>query len=56
MVSERVEMRVMDDPKDFCREYMFRVRVSQKRLLNKYVALWYIVKYLWKVVRHGKAD
>lgn len=53
-MGEGVEMRFMDDPKDLCRVYMFKVRVSQDRLLNKYVAFWYIVKYLWKVVRHGK--
>jgi hypothetical protein len=52
-MTERVEMRFMDDPVDLCRVYMFKVHVEQKRLLNKYVALWYIVKYLWKVVRHG---
>lgn len=53
-MDERVEMRFMDDPATLCRVFMFRVHVSQKRLLNKYVALWYIVKYLWKVVRHGE--
>ena len=54
MANERVEMRFYDDPKDLCRVYMFKVHVEQKRLLNKYVALWYIVKYLWKVVRYGE--
>lgn len=53
-MDECVEMRFMDDPKDFTRVYLFSVRIRQDRLLNKYVALWYIVKYLWKVVRHGK--
>ena len=53
-MAEGVEMRFMDDPEDLCRVYMFRVCVSTKRLLNKYVALWYTVKYLWKVVRYGK--
>jgi hypothetical protein len=53
MATERVEMRFMDDPKDLCRVYMFKVHVEQTRLLNKYVAFWYIVKYLWKVVRYG---
>ena len=53
-MNERVEMRFMDDPEDFTRVYMFRVRIRQDRLLNKYVAFWYTVKYLWKVVRHGQ--
>ena len=54
-MAEGVEMRVLEDPsEDFCQVYMFRVRVSRHRLLNKYVALWYIVKYLWKVVHHGR--
>ena len=54
-MGEGVEMRFTADPKDYTIVYMFRVRVSQTRLLNKYVAFWYIVKYLWKVVRqdHG---
>lgn len=53
MENERVEMRFMNDPIDLCRVYMFKVRVSRVRLLNKYCALWYIYKYLWKVVRYG---
>ncbi len=53
-MDESVEMRFMDDPTDFCRVYMFKVRVSRYRLLNKYTAVWFIVKYLWKVVRYGK--
>lgn len=53
-MAECVEMRFMDDPEDFTRVYMFRVRISQHRLLNKYQAFWFIVKYLWKVLRHGK--
>lgn len=53
-MDECVEMRFMDDPKDFTRVYMFKVRIRQDRLLNKYVAFWYTVKYLWKVVRYGK--
>lgn len=53
-MAECAEMQFMDDPKDFCRVYRFTVRVSRDKLLNKYVALWCIVKYLWKVVRHGK--
>lgn len=53
-MDEGAEMRILDDPMDyFCQVYLFRVRVSKHRLLKKYVALWYIVKYLWKVVRHG---
>lgn len=53
-MGEGAEMRFMDDPEDHTRVYMFRVRVSKTRLLNKYVAFWYTVKYLLKVVRHGK--
>jgi hypothetical protein len=53
-MGEGVEMRFMDDPESLCRVYMFKVHVSQTRLLNKYAALWFIVKYLWKVVRHGQ--
>ena len=52
-MAEHVEMRIMDDPLEMNRVYMFKVHVSRHRLLNKYEALWYIVKYLWKVVRHG---
>ena len=52
-MTECVEMRFMDDPMDLSRVYMFRVRIPQTMLLNKYVALWHIVKYMWKVVRHG---
>ena len=54
MGNESVEMWFADDPKGLTREYRFRVRISQKRLLNKYRAVWCIVKYLWKVVRYGK--
>ena len=54
MENEGVEVRFMDDPKDLCRVYMFKVRVSKFRLLKQYTALWFIVKYLWKAVRHGK--
>lgn len=53
-MGEGVEMRFMDDPEDLCRVYMFKVRISRIRLLDKYVAFWYIVKCLWKVLRHGK--
>ena len=52
-MDECVEMRILDDPMECFHVYLFRVRVSKHRLLKKYVALWYIVKYLWKVVRHG---
>lgn len=54
MANEGAEMRFMDDPIDLCRVYRFDVRVSRQRLLNKYAALWFIVKSLWKVVRYGK--
>lgn len=53
-MGEGAEMKFYDDPKDLCRVYMFRVHVSKKRLLKKYVAFWYVVKYLWMVVRHGR--
>lgn len=54
-MEEGVEMRILEDLKEcFCRTYLFKVRVEEHRLLNKYVALWYIVKYLWKVVRNGE--
>ena len=51
---EGVEMRFMDDPKDLCRVYMFKVSIPQDVLLKKYVAFWLIVKYMWKAVRHAK--
>lgn len=54
MENEGVEVRLMDDPKDLCRVYMFKVRVSRNRLLKKYTAFWFIVNYLWKEVRHVK--
>ena len=54
MANEGAKMWFMDDPIDLCRVYRFEVRVSQKRLLNKYAALWFVVKMLWKVVRYGK--
>lgn len=54
MKTEGAEMRFMDNPITLCREYMFRVSIPQTMLLKKYVAFWCIVKYLWKVVRHGK--
>lgn len=58
-MDECVEMQIKDDPIDCTRVYLFKVRISRMRLLNKYKAVWCIVKYLWKVVRHGerkKAD
>ena len=54
MANEGAEMRFTDNPMTLCREYMFRVSIPQTMLLNKYVAFWRIVKYLWKVVRYGK--
>ena len=54
MASEYAEMQYTDDPKDMSRVYRFEVRIRRERLLNKYRAFWVIVKYLWKVVRHGK--
>lgn len=54
MKSEGAKMWFRDNPVTLCREYMFQVSIPQTALLKKYVAFWYIVKYLWKVVRHGK--
>lgn len=53
MTTETVEARYYDDQRDLSRVYMFKVRVPHNMLLKKYVALWYIVKHLWKVVRYG---
>jgi len=53
-MAEGAEMQFTDDPKDLCRVYQFRVRVSRKRLLNKYVAFWYIVRCMWGVLRRGR--
>lgn len=53
-MNEGAEMRYMDNPITLCREYMFRVCIPKTMLLNKYVAFWHIVKYMWKVVRNGK--
>lgn len=49
-MNEYAEMRILEDPAidPFCQTYLFKVRIEKRRLLNKYVALWYIVKYLWK--------
>ena len=53
-MREGAEMRFMDDPATLNRVYMFRVSIPQTVLIKgKYVAFWVIVKYLWKVVRHG---
>lgn len=54
MASEYATMQYTDDPKDISRVYRFEVRIRREHLLNKYRAFWVIVKYLWKVVRHGK--
>lgn len=52
--DEWAEMRYCDNPATLCREYMFRVSIPLTDLINsKWVALWKIVKCLWKVVRHG---
>ena len=54
-MTEGVEMRYMDDPVTQHRVYMFRVSIPKTVLIKeKYVVFWYIVKYLWRVVRHGK--
>lgn len=55
-MNEYAEMRILEDPAidPFCQTYLFKVRIENRRLLNKYIALWYIVKYLWKVVRYGE--
>jgi hypothetical protein len=54
LMREGVEMRIMDDPTTLNRVFMFRVSIPQTLLIEeKYVVFWRIVKYLWKVVRHG---
>lgn len=54
-MREGAEMRVMDDLATLNRVYMFRVSIPKTVLIKeKYVAFWVIVKYLWKVVRHGE--
>lgn len=54
MSGEGVELLWMDDPKDLCRVYLFKVSISNKRLTNsKYTAIWWIVRFLWKAVRSG---
>jgi hypothetical protein len=53
-MNEGAEMRIMDDPATLNRVFMFRVSIPETLLIEeKYVAFWRIVKYLWKVVRHG---